>query len=202
MKRRICNLLLTAVLCLLLAVPVCAAEQGSLLLKEVEHPAEIFVVADAQGIPTGAFADTVEKLTRNDLTPAAAKVFYERVQSAKPSGVTVAADQSKKIFFSSLEEGWYLVCSKGEQAEFAPFLVAIPMRINSQSVYAVEAEPKVDSPVTPPTSSKPSTPVTPEPNIPQTGVIQWPKYVLLILGAAAIGVGLVQVIAGQEKRYE
>lgn len=199
MKRWICKLFLAVVLCLLSAVPAMAAQQGSLLLTAVEKPVMLFLVADEQGIPTEAFAGVVEKLTQDDLTPAMAKKFRQHAKDHALSGQTAAANENKEIFFDALNEGWYLVCSTAEQSEFTPFLICIPMSMDGKPVYHVHAEPKVD---TTPDPSGPSTPVTPEPNIPQTGAILWPKYLLLILGAVAIGAGLLEVIRGRENKYE
>ena len=91
------------------------------------------------------------------------------------------------------------MCSVGEKAEFAPFLVQIPMTIGEKKVYDIQAEPKVDNP---PESSTPSQPVDPEPEIPQTGAILWPKYLLLGLGAVLILAGIIEALRGREKEYE
>ena len=199
MKRQIRNLLLAAALCLLFAVPVLAAQQGSLLLTKVEKPVMLFSVADSQGIPTADFAGTVETLTQNDLTPAMAKKLYQHAQDLELSGKTGTADENQEVFFASMEEGWYLVCSTAETAEFAPFLICLPMTIGEKTVYNIQAEPKVDSPTDP---TGPSGYVDIQPNIPQTGAILWPKYLLLLLGAVAIAAGLIEVVRGREKKYE
>lgn len=197
MQKRMYKIVLALVLYVIFVFPVSAARQGSLLLKDVQQPAALCMVADAQGTLCGPFTEVAKALTQNDLTPATAKALYQCAQDKNVSCTVRSDDTKNEIRFSSLEEGWYLVYSVGEEAEFAPFLVAVPMRINGQSLYDVQAEPKVDSPVTPPS---PSTPVTPKPNIPQTGAIQWPKYLLLILGGVAIVVGIIEVMRGREEQ--
>lgn len=199
MKSVICKLLAAVALCLFLAVPAAAAQQGSLLLTKVEEPAMLLPVADGQGVPTEDFLGIVGELTQKDLTPDVARKLYQHMQEQKLSGTTGTANGNKEVFFSSLEEGWYLVCSMGERAEFAPFLICVPMTVGNKTIYNIQAEPKVDEPTEP---SQPGGTETPKPNIPQTGAILWPRYLLLISGAAAIGAGLIEVIRGREKDYE
>lgn len=199
MKKWISKLLLLIILMSLFAVPVSAATTGSLLLTKVGTPVEVFLVAGKDGIPVEAFAGMAEKLTTSDLTRDMAKKFYQHTQDKKLSGMVGTPNENKEIFFSLLEEGWYLVCSKAEQKASAPFLICVPMDIGGKAVYDIQAEPKIDSPLDP---SGPSGPITPEPNIPQTGAVLWPQYLLLGLGAAAICWGLAEVYRGREKRYE
>lgn len=199
MKKWISKMFLLIVLCFSVAVSASAAQQGSLLLTKVEKPVMLVLVADEQGIPTESFAGTAEKLTQSDLTPAVAKTFYQHLQNKALSGETETPDHNKEVVFPDLQTGWYLVCSKGEKAEFAPFLIRVPMTLGNKTVYHIQAEPKVSDPADP---TQPTDPVPPKPNIPQTGAILWPKYLLLALGVAAIGAGLVEVIRGREKRHE
>lgn len=199
MRRIIRNFLIFVILSCLFAVSVFAAEEGSLLLKNLESGAAIFRVADAQGYPTPDFAGVTERLTAEDLKPAVAKKFYQRTMDKELAGQTDLPNGNHEIFFGGLEKGWYLVCSVGEKAEFAPFLVQIPMTIGEKKVYDIQAEPKVDNP---PESSTPSQPVDPEPEIPQTGAILWPKYLLLGLGAVLILAGIIEALRGREKEYE
>ncbi len=199
MKRMIRKLLVLAALCLLCAVPVSGAQQGSLLLTKVEKQVMLFPVADEQGIPNEDFAGTVENLTISDLTPEVAKKLYQHVQDRELSGEVGTPNNIKEVFFADLELGWYLVCSMGQTPEFMPFLISAPMTIGDKTVYNITAEPKLQSPFEP---SQPGGPENPQPNIPQTGAILWPQYLLLILGGVSICLGLVEVIRGREKRYE
>ncbi|MBQ6706155.1 MAG: hypothetical protein IJN07_01410 [Clostridia bacterium] len=199
MLRKIAKFSFVLVLCMLFAVPVSAARQGSFTLKNLENEVVLYPVADENGVPAGDFAGAVDRLTQNHLTPAMAKTLYDRIGENHTGSTSLSPDPQGEMTFSSLEEGWYLVVSRAEKPEFAPFLVAIPMIINGESMYDLEAEPKVESPVTPPTTS---TPENPRPNIPQTGVVLWPKYLLLMAGALLITVGVVETVAGREKRHE
>ena len=186
------------ILCLLIAVPVFGAKQGSLLLSNVEQTVMLFRVAKENGVPEAEFAGVVEKLTADDLIPEVGKKFYNHVLDKALTGQLLTPNSDKEVY-TPLNEGWYLVCSVGDQAEFAPFLVCVPMTIGDKTVYDIQAEPTVDSPVNP---SGPSKPVDPQPNIPQTGAIQWPKYTFLILGAVSILAGLWEVYQGRRKEYE
>ena len=199
MKRTICKLLLLVVLCLLLAVPASAAQQGSLLLTQVSEPVSVFCVADAQGVTTPDFSDIAETLSQGDLTQEMAKKFYHRVQEKELAVTTATADARLEVYFPALDKGWYLVYSMKQPGEFAPFMICVPMQIGNNTVYHIQAEPKHSDPTEP---SLPVNPEDPKPNIPQTGAILWPQYLLLALGALAIVAGLVEVYRGREKSYE
>lgn len=100
-----------------------------------------------------------------------------------------------KISFQDLELGLYLLvqdqaapgCSKAE-----PFLVSVPIMEEGAYVYDVDASPKVElekEPV-PSTSDPGTTPSTePDPNLPQTGQLNWPIPVLAVLGLFLIAIG-------------
>lgn len=199
MKKKACKLILSIALCLLLAASVFAESVGSLLLTDVEHPAVLTSVADEKGKPTADFSGCIKTITEKSLTPKLAKKLLQYAMEKELHGETGQVNEKGEIFFPGLEKGYYLVCSTAEEAEFAPFLISVPMTIGDKQVYNIQAEPKVDSPVEPP--EKPS-PEKPKPNIPQTGAILWPKYLLLGLGAAAIIAGLVEVLRGREMRHE
>ncbi|MBR2311137.1 MAG: hypothetical protein IKA47_11510 [Oscillospiraceae bacterium] len=186
-------------LLILLSLPVMAAQTGSLVVRNVKSPAVMYLVADANGVPTQDFAIAItENLTEDRLTPDAARKLQTHAEEKNLSGQTVTPDSSNLITFSLLEEGCYLVCSTAQPGEFAPFLIRVPMTIGDKLVYDIQASPKVD----PNNPNAPGKPVEPQPNIPQTGNIQWPKYLLLILGGVAILAGFVEVLRGREKTYE
>lgn len=197
-KLRIANLIL--LLCLALTFPVSAAEAGSLALCNVKSPAVLYRVADEMGTATQAFSSVLtETLTENALTPELARQLQTYAKGQEIPGQTGTPDNSGQISFSILEEGCYLVCSTAEKGEFAPFLIRVPMTIGDKLVYDIQATPKSEIPNDP---NAPGKPVDPQPNIPQTGNIQWPKYLLLVLGGAAIIAGFAEVLRGREKTYE
>lgn len=197
-KLRIFSMLLA--LCLLLVFPVAAAQTGSLAIRNVELPAVLYQVADAEGVLTREFAGAITGgLTQENISADKARSLSTYAREHSVSGQTGTPDTEGSILFTSLEEGYYLACSTGETGEFAPFLIRVPMTIHEKLVYDIQAEPKVQTPSDP---SAPTETVPPQPNIPQTGNIQWPKYLLLILGAAAVAAGLFQVLYWRGKQHE
>lgn len=199
-KRVKINLLLATVLCLLLSFPVSAARVGSLLVKRISQPVVLYHVADAQGTATedfsGALTDT---LTDTNTGAAEAKKLQQYAKEQSLSGKEKAPGDAGEVFFDGLEEGFYLVCSTAQKGEFAPFILKMPTVAGDKTIYNVQAEPKTGGSDD---SGDPSEPPVIGPTIPQTGNIQWPKYLLLILGAVLILAGLVEGFRGLERRRE
>lgn len=131
--------------------------------------------------------------------------------------------------FEELELGLYLVVQSQAAAGYyraAPFLVSVPMMENGKYVYEIDASPKVElekAPVTPPgepdkptpeepdhpTPDEPGTPVTPgtpgtptEPTLPQTGQLNWPVPVLVVLGLALVAVGWALRFGRKQSEHE
>lgn len=212
---------LAVMLCLLLPVTAFAAQEGSLKIVDIENPVCLYHVADAAGVPTEAFAGSpVEDLTdQASAVKNAAKLWdYALAQEIPGEERTPSADGEVK--YEALQEGLYLVCSLAEEAEFKPFLVALPTVINGENIYHIEANPKAEEPeptepsqpseptepsepsepTEEPTEPGPSEPTDPGPNIPQTGNSVLPKYLLLGIGTLAVLAGLVDLIRGREKK--
>lgn len=201
--RKLNCLVLTFVLCLVCTFSVFAesGDMGSLVIKNVDRPVRVYLVARVDGTPTTDFAQACkEPLTEQTANAVMAKQLRDFVQNQTVSEMRQQPGNNRQVSFADLEQGYYLVCSTGSPGEFAPFMLRIPMTATGKEVYDVMAEPKRD------TGSQPVNPAGPgvqvEPNIPQTGSLQWPKYLLLCLGAAAILWGAVDVVLGREKSYE
>ena len=197
------SLLCVVLVFLLLLIPVSAtaAQMGSLLILEIDHPVCVYRVIDADGKITEAFADS--GLMPNIADPvAAAKALQKYVKENNISG-QMKVPVRGEAYYASMEEGTYLVCSLHREGEFAPFLLSIPTRLNGEVVYHVEAKPKSDdtppeTETTCPTETRPS-----GSDIPQTGDSVIPKYALLILGTLTTLLGLYQVLSGREEtRYD
>lgn len=187
MKRKLRNLLTVMALCLLFAVPVEAAQPGSLTVRNIRKAVNLYQVADATGVPVAAFSAKLEGvITEKQLTSQLARTLYTYAREQALTGVSLTPNGGQDVNFGDLEQGFYLVGSTAQPGEFAPFLISIPMSIGDKHVYDIQAEPKTEEE---PTPTEPGGTVTPKPNIPQTGAILWPKYVLLSLGAVAILVG-------------
>ena len=198
--RKACRIWAAAVLLMLLTVPVFAQTQGSLKLQQIEKSAVLYHVADREGVSTEAFSSIVKsKLTPENLSGELAKSLELFAQQKAIAGQVASANADKEIDFSSLDLGYYLVCSTAEEKEFASFVVSVPMTIGGKTIYHIKAQPKTDTPGEPGYSGEPG---TTQPNIPQTGNILWPKYLLLILGGLFIIAGLVEILRPGRKGYE
>lgn len=199
MRRKVkINLLLALALCLLFALPVSAAQNGSLLIKNITAPAVVYRVADASGALSEGFAGSgLGVLSENTADAAQAKQLQTYAKDHSLAGEEKTPDSAGQVFYSGLTEGYYLVCSTAQPGEFAPFLLRIPMTAGNKVIYDVQAEPKADAPEDP---DAPLTPPPLVPQIPQTGYIQWPKYLLLTLGVLFIAAGLLEIFKAREKQ--
>lgn len=199
-KTRKISLVLAVLFCFLTTLPVSAAQTGSLLMKGITAPAVLYRVADAGGIPEGAFTGaSLGVLTEATADAALAKQLQKYTKDQGIFGQEKTPDGNGQVFYEALPEGYYLVCSQAQKGEFAPFLLRIPLTAGDQTIYDVQAEPKAETPSDP---VDPDSPPSLQPVIPQTGYIQWPKYLLAALGALCVAAGLFEVFRGREKRYE
>jgi len=120
-------------------------------------------------------------------TPDSANGFVEYVIDHDILGIEETISDHGVVMFDRLEQGLYLLVQQ-EAAEgyfcATPFMISVPMYVEDDWVYDIDATPKVDlerEPVPPP-------PVTP-PDIPQTGMLQWPIPVMAISGIALFMTG-------------
>lgn len=194
---------LTALLSALFALLLCigtafAAETGSICVRGIRGEVSLYHVADAQFHLTEEFLEA-SVVTLEDSSAAAenAQILSRFVQEHGLVGAELSAAELGEVWYNPLEEGMYLVCSLSQPMEFQPFLVRIPMKIYGNTVYHVLAEPKKDP--TPDDPTPPTPPVEPEPEIPQTGSITWPKYLLLVLGAGFIVTGVNDLLRGRRR---
>ena len=198
--RKLCCILVSAVTLLLLTIPVFAESTGSLTVSQVTEQVLLYRVTDENGIAVADFAPALTSpLTEDKLTPELARTLSNYAKEHNITGQALSPNALSDAIFPDLDLGGYLVCSTAQPGEFAPFLINIPMTIGGKPVFDIQATPKSETPSDP---TGPVEPIEPKPNIPQTGNIQWPKYLLLILGGMAILAGFVETLRGQEKRYE
>lgn len=204
MKRRTMFLwIISFALTVLFAFPFCAqaGKAGSLLLRDLEHPALLYPVADEEGSLTTEFEEGQTDIPLTQMAPQTARQLWEYAQARDLSGIP-GKESAQGLFFDGLSHGYYLVGSSAQPGEFAPFLIRIPMEIGGKTVYDIEATPKVEKPQVTPPPVKPDPPKPPKPNIPQTGFVQWPKYLLLIAGGGAILIGFFQILRGRGQGHE
>lgn len=154
------------------------------------------------------FAGSGVELT--DLSgPETAAALAEYAAAKELVGVTRESGEDGKITFAELELGLYLLIQEtglpGE-AVHNPFLVSIPGQVDGEYVYDVDASPKLSvvpeetwpyEPTVPDMPPKPS-----EPELPNTGLTQWPIPVMLVSGLVLVVVGWTLCVAGRKRSDE
>lgn len=118
------------------------------------------------------------------------------------TGVTKEIDQNGKVKFSDLDLGLYLLVQSEISEGYNkadPFLVSVPMMENGKYVYHIDASPKVElekeqEPTSPPTM--------PDPILPQTGQLNWPVPLLVVMGLGIFAVGWVLRFGWRKGPYE
>lgn len=129
----------------------------------------------------------VAELSQENLnTPELAAAFAGQLSG---EGITPAAAEDGLVSFENLELGLYLIvqteaCDGFETLK--PFLVSVPMNVDGHYVYEVNAEGKFQLHQQP----EPTAPTeSPEPDLPQTGQLNWPIPALAALGLCLFCIG-------------
>lgn len=137
-----------------------------------------------------------------------------RVHELGLSGQTKQIGEDGVVQFEDLPLGLYLLEQKTGAPGFtriSPFLVSIPMQDGDGLIYDIDASPKPE-PIDPSSDSlettnyssettEPSGPENPSgPNLPQTGQLNWPIPVLVVLGSFCLLLGLWLLRAGKKDR--
>jgi hypothetical protein len=202
-----------AALLLLLSATALAAGTGSLTVVEVWDAVALYAVAGPDGTLTEQFAHApVTDLTDEKMAVQNAVLLEQYVRENRLSGQIRIPDGNGTVRYEQLPEGLYLIVSNAEPTAFNAFLAAIPTVINGELIYDVEAAPKVEDPPGEPTEpsdptaptdpGKPTDPTEPPPpdgpGIPDTGVVQWPKYLMLTVGLLMILLGTGEMVKGRE----
>lgn len=198
--RRASICIFAVLLCFINCICAFAAPTGSLQVVNVQSPVILYRAADADGELSADFSGAqLERLGDQNINADNAKLLEKFAKDNAILGQTGAPDGNGCVLFPGLEESVYLVRSTAQPAEFAPFLVCIPTTIAGKTVYDITATPKEEIP----DETCPETePTEPEANIPQTGYVQWPKYLFLGIGILSIGAGLYELLRGRRTRYE
>lgn len=150
-------------------------------------------------VPTGDFSDFDKPLT-DVHSSELAKALAEYAKKA--SGLTLDIDKNGSAFFTGVEPGLYLmVQSKAAAGYYAadPFLVTVPMLEDGTYIYDVDASPKVELEKLPQPTP---TPTVPPEKLPQTGQLNWPVPVLVVLGLALFSAGWLLRFGGRKDGYE
>lgn len=180
---------------------------------------------DYSYVLTDDFADCGESLN-NILSVEPAERIAAYAEEKQLTGSTREIGEDGTVTFSNLEPGLYLLVQKEEAPGYnkvEPFLVSIPVTENGVYIYDVDASPKVEieketeseSETEPesegesePESEDESEPDTPGPGnpggpgLPQTGQLNWPVPVLVILGLLLFSLGWILRFGNKKGNYE
>lgn len=114
----------------------------------------------------------------------------------KLTGETLTVGEKGTAVFQNLKPGLYLIIQDTPADGFsplAPFLVSVPYNDDGEYIYDVTANVKSELERTPETTeptTEPTKPTTPPgPNLPQTGQLNWPIPVLVVLGLGLFSLG-------------
>lgn len=133
-----------------------------------------------------AFSESYENLESPDL----AKKVAAFVKQHKVPAYGTAKNKNGKAVFSNLEQGLYLIVQTTASDGYEPlnsFLVTVPMRIDGDYVYEVDAAGKFQLKQKPGPADPPK---PPKPNLPQTGQLNWPVPVMAAAGIGLLALGL------------
>lgn len=186
--KRITALFLSILLLLSLCVTALGHEAPDLTKKGT-----ITIQWKFQGdaLPDGALrAYQGKDLSEKNLTPELAKELAGMVKAS--SAIKPASFKSGVVTFDNLELGLYLIVqtkSISGYEKIAPFLVSVPLWDKDHYLYEINVSEKFEIKKEPPTPGTPETPDQPGDKLPQTGQVNWPMPVLLILGLALIVTG-------------
>lgn len=114
------------------------------------------------------------------------------VQQNHISGKTVTVGNNGTAVFEDLTVGLYLVRQETAAEGFSPikpFLISLPQWDGEHYSYAVTAAAKTEPHKEPAPPDEPNTPYGPK--LPQTGQLNWPVPVLLVLGGVLLFTGIV-----------
>lgn len=151
----------------LVALPVSAQEAGG----------SIRLYMYCQGKPVAGGAVTIYNVSNMDLSDTPEQLLQQLPASGSTGKTAVIGDDGTACF-TNLEKGYYLLVQEtAPKGYFAmrPFFVSIPSEIDDQAQYHIEAHPKLQQ--------------IPEENLPQTGQLQWPAWLLAGMGLVAMGMG-------------
>ena len=149
---------------------------------------------DQEGLP--AYSDSISKDERQKLVELLTAAVHKYDPTPYRIGLT---DENGSLVFDSLENGVYFVLSEesrsiGNEIYYPlPLLIHLPYTQDGKStdnpVSVIKYDKKPNEIVT--TTTTTTTPSTPPPEIPRTGQLWWPVYVLGCAGTLFIIFGLI-----------
>lgn len=143
--------------------------------------------------PTRDFKGCVTAFDEDNIqSPELAKKLAEYAANQKLSAVTTKTiGKDGTVTFSDLKLGLYLLVQKTAAPGYSkasPFLVSVPYLENGKYIYDVASNPKTDleREMTPTEAPPPH-----DNELPQTGQLNWPVPVLVVLGLMLFAIGWV-----------
>ena len=168
-------------------------------IGEVENPNE-----DLRYCVSGEFADCTVDLnyTSAHEADAAAKTIGKYIENRRLQPMAKQRTDAKGLaVFDGLNVGVYYAEKSGgtKEIDIIPFIVTIPYYKNSELLYTVPVNPKMEIRPQPTPTSQPTTPPSDD-HLPQTGVTRWPVVALSIGGCVLIALGTGLILAARRKR--
>lgn len=210
MKKRIFSLLTAVLMISCLCGTVCAQEvpdltrNGSLTITMSLNGAPL----DSGSLTVCKIGDIVETNGNYSFQPVSQLTAYdislENLEDPSLASLLteLAAEEdlpaiSREItegaaFFEELAPGLYVVMQEAAAKGFAPinpFLISVPNFQDGVYQYEVTADPKVPPEPAPEETTKPTQPEPTDPELPNTGQLNWPVPVLAVSGLALFLVG-------------
>ncbi len=150
--------------------------------------------------PVGAFADCGEDFSEVQSSDLAGKL-QDYAAEHEITGTTKPVGSDGNAVFENLELGLYLLVQNDAAEGYnkaVPFLIGVPDVQAGEYVYDVNAAPKVE--LEKETESPPQPPQ--DPNLPQTGQLNWPIPVLVTLGLILFSCGWILRFGRKRTRNE
>lgn len=163
MHRKLCIILM---LLFLLPIKAFAVQQGSLELT-MEYGGRTISGGTVTLYEIDGWSESADP-----------KLLAEYADKMNLPGTTKTVEEDGKVIFMELKPGHYLVVQNESPAGFLPmnpFCVSLPMTFEGHLVYDIQSTPKLQR--------------IPEPQLPQTGQLIWPIWILLGGGFGLVGLG-------------
>ncbi len=168
---------------------------GEIRFEDLDDPATEENEAGYYFHPVAALDDgtlSLLDLDQAELAQTAAELAAQaELEPAATADITYDDDEEIAVAaFTGLELGLYLVVQEDAASGYhalAPFLVSVPYQTEGTYLYDVTANAKSELEKEP--ESQPTQP--PEPDLPQTGQLNWPIPTLAAAGMLLVAIGLV-----------
>lgn len=215
--RRILTLIITAVLLFSLCIPAAAHDVPR---EDTLGSIEMTVRYDGKPVSGGkltctqvgevweedgnySFRRVSDGEALEDIQDAAlAQQLADFAKENRLTGTTLTVGETGTVTFQNLKIGLYLITQDTPAQGYSalkPFLVSVPYMVDGKYEYDVTAQVKSELERVPETT-KATTPTGPK--LPQTGQLNWPVPVLVVLGLLLFSAGWVMRFGKKKDGYE